>query len=248
MGKLVLLLLGLVIAHSAEARVFKLKEQSVGTYIQGTGGTSVLSNSAYSRTDATFENKVEYTTSAEFGLMFLASRTWIRLGVELIRPQAILGAQAKDASDNVLYRVDSNILAWGPVVNFEFPLKIGESTRFFFVAGLGYMKITVKNDYHMTTTGNTVYGVADYAEEASSYSFMGQGGLGMEVALADTATFVLSSGYRGLIGTNLKHERPNSAIGGNINAGDTLRDNNGDRTLDLSGFWAGVALRFYWNW
>jgi hypothetical protein len=248
MGKLFLVLLWSFVATHADARVFKLKEQTVGTYIQGTGGTSVLSNSAYSRTDATFENKVEYTTSAEFGLMFLASRTWIRLGIELIRPQAILGAQAKDSSDVVLYRVDSNVLAWGPVVNFEFPLSVGESSRFFVSGGLGYMKITVKNDYHMTSAGNTLYGVADYAEEASGYSFMGSAGLGFEMGLADTATFVLSSGYRGLIGSNLKHERANSGIGGAINSGDTLRDNNGDRIIDMSGFWAGAAFRFYWNW
>ncbi len=248
MGKLFLVLLGLFYASQADARVFKLKEQTVGTYFQGTGGTSVLSNTAYSRSNATFENKVEYTTSAEFGLMFLASRTWIRVGVELLRPQAIQGAQAKNASGTVLYRVDSNILAWGPVVNFEFPLNVGESTRFFVSGGLGYMKVTVKNDYHMTGEGSALYGVADYAEEASAYSFMGTGGVGFEVGLADTATFVLSTGYRALIGTNLKHERPNSTIDGNINAGDTFRDNNGDRTIDLSGFWAGAAFRFYWNW
>ncbi len=248
--RIVLLVCLILVGFTSQshARVFKLKEQTIGTYFGGTAGTSVLSNTAFSRTDVTIENKVDYMTSAEFGLMYLASRTWIRIGVELVRASPVTGAQATDTGGTVLYRVDSNILSWGPVINLEFPIRVGESSRIFLEGGIGYMKTTVKNDYHLTADGNALYGVADYAEEASSYSFKGNVGLGIEMGLADTATFVLTTGYRSLIGTNLKHERAITGIGGAINAGDTLRDNNGDRTIDMSGFYAGAAFRFYWNW
>jgi hypothetical protein len=238
----------LFLTSTAQARVFHLKEQSFGTYIEGTGGNSALGDSAFHHSGLSFENKEDYSLSGEFGLMFLASRTWIRLGIQLIRPHAIAGAQAADSSGSVLYRVDNSVLAWGPVATFEFPLKIGESSRLFVLGGLGYMKVTVKNDYHLTSAGNAVYHVADYAEEASAYSLMGQGGLGWEAALADNATFTLTTGYRGLVATSLKHERANATIDGAINAGDTWKDADGDRSLDLSGFWVGLGLRFYWNW
>jgi len=244
----VIVLCCFVFASLAEARVFRMKEQTAGTYIQGTAGNSLLGNSVFNRYDVNIENKVSYNAGGEFGLMFLASRTWIRVGVEIIRPHLIEGAQAKDTvSEQVYYRVNSSVLSWGPVVNLEFPLRVFESVRLFFTGGLGYMKTTVKNDYVMTSLGNTTYGVSDYTEEASAYSFMSQGGLGVEFALADSSTFVLSGGYRGLIASNLKHERSNATIDGNVNAGDSFRDGSGDRVINLSGYWVGLGLRFYWN-
>ncbi len=233
---------------SSHAKVFHLKEQTAGTYLQATGGTSLLNDTAYSKSDVTFENKVGYNMSGEFGFMFLASRTWIRLGVALLRPQVIEGAQAKDTSDAVLYRLNSGIIAFGPVMSFEFPIKVFESTRFYFMGGLGYMKVTVKNDYQFTAAGTTAYSLADYTEEASAYTWMSEVGIGMELPLADASTFILNTGYRSLTANGLKHERSTPAIGGAIDSGDTLKDSNGqDRNLNLSSYWVGIGLRFYWN-
>ena len=233
---------------SAEAKVFKLSDQNFGTYIFGTLGNSAVADSAYVRDNVSFENKVGYNGGGEVGVSFLLSRAWMRLGVELIRPQSIQGAQAVNSAGTTLYRVNSGILAWDPVANFELPIKVFEIARFYFVGGIGYMKVTVKNDYELTDAGRSTFGVTNYSEEATGYSFMGQGGLGMEISLADTATFTLGGGYRYLRAYGLQHERANSTVDGTISAGDTLRSNAGDRVIDLSGAYAMAGFRIYFNY
>jgi len=245
--KLVCAFLILFLGLSAEARVFKLKDETFAAYVHFMGGTSLIQKSSFERTDVTFSNKVDYNLSGDFGVLFAMSRANFKLGLEFIRPQVVSGAQAIGAGDVLYYRVTSGIISYGPVAGLDLILKAGESYRIYITTALGYMKTTLKNDYEFSSQGRTNYGgINDYTEEGSAIGAMGRGGLGLEFSLADTATLAFDVGYRSLTTTNLIHERTAVTLNGSVVSGGVMKDQNGnDRKVNLSGGWAGIGLRFY---
>jgi hypothetical protein len=241
-------LLQITALSRVEARVFKLTDESFATYLQGAVGPSLIQKSSYERSDVTFSNKVEYNLSGEVGVLFTVSRTNLKLGLEIIRPQAITGAQALGEGEVPYYRVTSGIISYGPTIGFDFLLGASPHFRFFVSASLGYMKTTLKNDYAFTSEGQTRYGLIDYTEEGSAYSVMTRGGLGVEFSFSDNVTMALDAGYRSLVATGLQHERVAITLGGPVSIGHTMKDENGaDRKVDLSGATMGVGLRFYFQ-
>ncbi|MGE3972997.1 MAG: hypothetical protein AB7F59_00575 [Bdellovibrionales bacterium] len=240
------ILLHIFFVANAEARVAKLKDQTLATYIHGTFGLSLIGKSPYERADVTFTNQVAYNASGEIGALFTLSRTNFKLGLEVIRPQLIQGAQAQGAGEVTLYRVTSGIVSYGPTLGFDFLLGSYDNFRFYITSSIGYMKTTLKNDYAFTDEGRTQYSLIDHTEEGSAYNVMSRGGLGMEFSFSDNTSLAMDLGYRSLVATGLVHERPAATFNGTVSAGDVMKDPNGNnRKVDLSGAWIGMGLRFY---
>ncbi len=226
----------------------KLKDHWIGTYLQGTGGPSLLQKSSFERNDVTFANKVDYNLSGEVGVLFAFERAVVKVGLEAVRPQVVQGGQATGAGEVTLYSVTSGIISYGPTVGLDLQLGNFENFRFYILASAGYMKTTLKNDYQFTTPGQTQYSLIDYTEEGSAYSIMGRGGVGLEFPFSDAVTMSLEVGYRSLVASGLVHERGATTFSGAVTAGQTMKNRNGvDRVVDLSGGWAGVGLRFYFE-
>jgi hypothetical protein len=248
--KSVSLFFGLLLASSAaQARVFDFNKETLASYFRGTAAQSNLKKTAFEKAggqDLTFSDQPSYNYSGEFGVLFKISNVNVRLGAEIFRPNAITGIEAKDASEAVLYTIDSGIISYGGVLSMDFPLVKGDRSRIFLSLGGGYFNTTLKNDFRFTSAGTSAYGVGDYVEEASAASYMGQASFGYEFLLSDSVTCVFDAGYRNMLINGLKHSRTATTLIGAVNPGQPMQNYDGaDRVLDLSGIWAGLSLRFY---
>ncbi|MEQ1875026.1 MAG: hypothetical protein ABL958_00175 [Bdellovibrionia bacterium] len=249
----ILLALSLLIGSSSEARVFNFKNEKFATYFRGTAGLSGLKKTAFESSggqNLTFSDQPNYNYTAEFGLLFSVSRMNVRMGLELFRPNAATGVEAKDASDVTLYTLNSTVIGYGGVMNLEFNMIEGDKSRLFFSGGGGYFTTSLKNEYAFTTAGNSAYPtVPNYVEEGSGYSFMGQASFGYEFHLSDTTTTVFDAGYRYMLVNSLKHSRDAVTLldpATPVTSGSNMKNRDGsDRTLDLSGIWVGLSLRIY---
>lgn len=252
---LAVLLTILGLAAPAHARIFNFKNEKFATYFRGTAGMSNLKKAAFERSggqdaggaELSFSDQTNYNYTGEFGIVFTVSRANVRLGLELLRPNAATGVEARNAGGTALYTVDSTVIGYGGVANMEFNLIQTDSSRLFFTGGGGYFSTTLKNEYRFTAAGQSAYpGQADYVEEGTAFNLMGQASFGYEFLFADSVTAVFDAGYRFLLVNNLKHSRDANTLTGTVAPGQTMQNRGGgDRSIDLSGIWVGLGLRFY---
>lgn len=254
--RLATIVLFIIVADFAEARVFSFTNSWVAGHIRGTGGLSSVSNDAYETTSGSstrFRNRdsVDYNFSGEAGFTFvLSDKIELQVGLEGIQSKNNK-AKGYSAGGSQLMSVDSKVTVFNPTLRVGYIFKTVENSRLSTYLGVGYATVKVANDYSLTSAGTTQYGgSATFKESWYTNTISYDLGASWEFFLFDNSTLTLSGGWRILNATNFTVEHDSAAIRGststNITKGTDVTDNTGkDVSLDMGGAYVGVTFRFY---
>jgi hypothetical protein len=251
MKKGLIIFILIVIGVVSQARVFSLLNETVAPYFKDNFGNSKVLQNAFDKSNGsniTIAKTASLNESGEFGLLITAPGFGFRVGIEMIRPSAIYAIQGMDTSLTPMYDFESYIQALIPKAGFDFGLYVTELSRVYLSVSGGSVTANIKNSYNLTAAGQTAFpGIADYVEESTGTSTMYETVFGYEHLLSDTTTFCFELGYRSLKVGQFKYKSDITDIYGTAHAaGDVVLNSDGlDRSLDFSGAFAGLALRFY---
>ncbi|AFY02770.1 hypothetical protein [Bdellovibrio bacteriovorus] len=239
----------LISATSAQARVFNINNETFAAYFDVSAGPSAIGTGAFDgeATGLSYSGGSGYNYSGEFGFLYTRQYMSLRFGLEIIRPSAIEGSSATNASETELYTADSQILGYAPKLGVEFNLQSNARSRSFVALGVGAASVTMKNSYTLTTDGQTAFpGVSNHDVEAKGSGTLLNASLGYEGLLTDTTTIVVEMGYRQLNIENLEYTKSVTTFKGPVNSGDKVTTAAGEqRDLNLSGAFIAIGFRFY---
>lgn len=247
MRKLLLSFL-LFFSLSVEARVFDISKDNVAPYFLVTGGSSQVDTNAVKdegNSGVTYSGGVTYNYTGEFGFIYSRALASLRLGFEILRPPLLNSAASNGTSE--LYTVQSDLLGYVPKLTLEVNLHGTNTYRSFVSVSVGSASLTMKNDYVLTSAGQTAYpGVADHSIEAKASSTLLAGSLGYEGILSDSTTYLIEFGYRQLKFDNFKYSKDVTTFSGAKASGDKVLTNTGaERVLDFGGGFISLGFRFY---
>ncbi len=244
-----LLLPVLVAVPTAEARVFDFKSESFALYVGGSFGSINAGDGAYALASGhgtQFDKKVQSATSAEFGLIFSATRFVLKFGGEYLMPRTQTGITGTSAAGAELFTLNSTVAAFIPMGNLELLFWKGATSRGYIGGGYGQAFVTLSNEYLFTAAGTSAFGVADYKEMAAGTAPFYQTYFGWEFLFTDTATLAFQLGYRSIKVEGLSATQPVTAITGpESNNTSIINMDGGQRSLDLGGGYANINFRFY---
>lgn len=235
---------------TADARNFDFKSESVATYFGGSYGTSRVGDAAYGfAADAAVstDKSVSTAASGEFGLLLSGKKMNLKLGAEYLLPRAYTDVKGTDAAGTELFELSSKVTALIPMATLEFLAYQGPTSRMLIGVGGGVAFVSVANQFRPTAAAAGPFpGVAEHTEEASERVSSFVGYLGYETLFTDTVTVSIQAGYRHLPVRSLKATKANTSFTGNQTEGSEILNTNGSsRSLDLSGPFVGLSLRFY---
>jgi hypothetical protein len=237
-----------LVSVGAEAKVFNLSKQTIGTYIRGTYGQSAVGKNAYgssSGSGTTFNDSFDFNTGGEFGIYTGVEQIGLRLSAEFLNPKAQKNINGVNSGGSTLMNLDSNIAAVIYKGSIEYSWFIDEASKWYLSLGVGSATVTLTNEY---TNIDASFGISDFTEKGTETLIMGEVLVGYEYNFSADTTVMLDLGWRQLHADGLQHTSNTTTFGGNVVAGDTMTNSDGsNRTLDLGGFFIGLGLRFYIN-
>lgn len=231
-----------------QARVFNIDKETAAAYFMMTGAGSQIGTNALngeSGAGVTFSGGTNYNYSGEFGFLYSRPYASLRFGLEIFKPSLLNSAATSGGAD--LYTAQSDIMGYAPKISLEVNLNRGGTYRSFIAVMAGTASMTLKNDYVLTSAGQSAYpGVADHSIEVKGSATLLAATLGYEGLLTDTTTIFVEFGYRQLKFDNLKYTKDVTTFSGTKTSGDTLENAVGaPRTLDFSGGFIGLGFRFF---
>ncbi len=234
---------------TAQARVFNINDESFAAYVRGSLGPKVENtlNSQSSGNGVILDSNHAADVSGEFGFLYASPYMNVRFGLEVLKPTDIKDAIAKNSTDAELYSMTSEISVMIPKFAVEVNAYRWPVSRVYISAGAGYANLAARNSYTMTTAGTTAFGgLTDFYEDLRGGAMAFEGTVGYEHLLTDSTTVVLEGGYRSLVFDDIRHNRDVTGFQGAVVKNDRARTMSGDpRTLNLSNYFAGLALRFW---
>jgi opacity protein-like surface antigen len=239
----------IALALPAEARKFDFKSESMAAYFRGTYGNTRLSDGMYSSSSGfgtVFDKKPQRNISAEFGFLFgIGGPLTLRLAGELLMPQRFEDINGTNSAGTALFTLKSEVLAYLLMSHIEYSIPLSPRTRFYLDGGVGLAQVTVDQTYTMTTAGAAAL-VPSYNETAVNRVTALSASLGYEFVMSDVVTAAFDLGYRHIPVSRLDATKAVTAIAGNEANGSSIKNGDGtDRIADLSGFFLGLAFRFY---
>lgn len=246
------LLAGLCIligALSAQARVFNLNNENFAAYVRGTYGPTFENtlNSQSSGNNVSLDSKHLYNLSGEFGFIYASPWVNVRFGLEVLKPRDIENETGRNASGTELYSMTSEVSVMIPKFALEMNVYHLDTARVYVSAGAGYANLAARNSYTMTSAGTSAFGMTEFYEDLRGGAMAFEGTVAYERLLTDSTTFVLEGGYRNMRFNDIKHNRDVTTISqGAVVKGDQAKTMDGSpRALNLSNWYAGLALRFW---
>jgi hypothetical protein len=234
------------------ARTFDFKSERFAPYIGGTYGLSQVSDSAYEGSSGnggvSTDQKVSMNMSGEIGFIFPSERFNFKLGLEFLAPKFLTGVNGTSSSGTNYFSLDSTLYATVPMATIEFlAFRTSESHMIIGIGG-GMAFLTLENNYTMTAAGTTALGVGNTDEKGTGQAPAGQVYLGYEFLISDTATIAFNVGYRYIQFSQINSSQTLSAPSGSETSGQALVNMDGsNRTVNLSGPFGGLSLRFYFG-
>lgn len=237
---------------TVEARVFNYKDASLAAFIRGTGGTSGVNQDPFANSsgvDTSVSGKISYAYSGELGAVIgLGDSMNLRIGAEGIQHHPLKEAKGSSPTDVERFTMESSVFVFNPNLTLEFFAAHSGSLRYYGSVGVGYAMIDVENRYTMSPT-NDLSVNTDFNEKMYATSTSYQVAAGLETLFVDNVTFAADVGYRYLKAASLKYRGDVNnfvaAPGTALKDAEVLNHDGSARSLDLSGFFVGVAFRFY---
>jgi hypothetical protein len=235
-------------ASIAEARTFDFKTESFAAYFAGTYGTSRAGDYAYSNSvkqGATADKAVTGAGSGEFGFLIPGNSVSFKIGLEYLVPKE-LSEIAISKGSTKYSTVHSKLSALIPMVSFEIPTFTTATSRMITGFGAGMAFISMENQHVLTAAGKAILPSGDFTESASGSALAAHAYFGYEFLASDTATLFANLGYRYIKATSFKSTQKATTFTGSEQDGTEIKNiDGGVRGIDLSGAYAGIALRFY---
>ena len=231
-----------MISAQAQARVFNMKNESVGSYLMFGAGGSLIKQQAFEGESVadTYDSEVKNNYSGEFGIITGAGPVAILFGMEIIQPTPLKEVVAKQNGTEV-YSFDSTIQVYTPKIGLNINLKTGSIYRIFVSGSAGYATAQIKNDYKTVTLSA---GDHEVAIKGSTLSY--SAGFGVEFFLMDTTTLVIGGDYRFMRFRDLRFGKDITTFTGVKTSGDSVTTiSDTKRDLDLSGAVMNLGFRFY---
>ncbi len=247
MQKIGILFILLFAFTKAEAKIFDFKNASYGAYVGGTYGPSSANDMAYAGADqqSSFDMKAQSNYSAEFGFLASTRRFNFKVFAEYLFPKHLTNVTASNSSGTAVYNLDTDVTVVIPGGGIEYAMKVGNTWRWLLGGGFGYAIATMDNKYTFTTAGQS-YGLSNFEENATSTSSMYMGYTSLEFQFTEIGTMMLTAGYRYLRFNSFSSTSNVTGFSGSEASGSTLTNQDGsNRTMNLSGPYAGVTFRFY---
>lgn len=236
-------------ASPALARTVNLMNESFAPYVRGTYQQSLLNKKTFADSSGSgnsFSGDLPSIANYEFGFAYSIKEITLRFGFEVIRPSAVKDISGTNAAGTELFTVDTDVSGYVPRIGLDINIKQWTSSRIFLNASYGLANVTVQNSYGFTSAGTAAYSLADFREEVKGSAPMTEYGLGFEYNAFDTTTVVLDAGYRYLKVDEFSHNVDVTNFQGAVTKGATALGNDGGRrSLDLSGYFASLHLRFW---
>jgi len=231
-----------------------MKNLSFAPYVRGTVGDSWLHQEAFTNElgSTSVDGTSLYSYSGEIGFVFRMTQGLnLRIGAEAFAPAPVSDAKGKDSTGAQLLTVNSSIFVFNPQVALEVvAVTFKSGSRVMITGGAGYAFVNLKNDYNVTTAGQTALGLPSYTETATATQINGFASTAYEFCMVDHVLGMLELGYRYLPVTGLEHSQAQKTFAektgnGAANGAPLLNSNGLQRQIDLSGFFVGLSFRFY---
>lgn len=231
-----------------------MKDLSLAPYLRGTFGDAWTHQEAFIQGlgATTVDQTVTYSFSGELGVMFrVAPVVNMRLGAEIFAPNPITGAEGTDANGNLLLTMNSNVFVFNPQVAIEVEtVRFKSGGRILWTVGVGDAFVSLKNQYTVTTAGQTALGLPSYDESASATVINGFTSAAWEFYMIDRIFGMLELGYRYMPVSKLVHGEDGKTFAEKTGSGPTagsavLNSDGNERKFDLSGVFVGMSFRFY---
>ncbi len=241
--KLVFLMVPIICASSAWARVFNLQKEKLSSYlVAGMSQSNLKATPLTAESSAVSFTEVYSTiTSGEFGITYGNGPFGFRFGFEIIKPLALTG-QGQDGAASDLYTYQTNINVMNPKIGADINVYTGQQFRLML---FGYYGLASYSN-SMSYTNNTLGGGAHTVEHRSSAPCYG-GGVAGEVAFFDTTTFIFDVAYRQLKFVNVKYGNSVTTLdgGAKVTGDPVLNDDGSPFQVDFTGVVINAGLRFY---
>jgi hypothetical protein len=236
-------------AGVAEARVFNITSEKFASYFLVNNGYANIKKTPFENESSggvTHSSGYSSILGGEFGFLYATPMVNFRFGFGIIKPANLKDVTASNSTDD-LYSVNSDLQGFVPKMGVEVNFSKAGSYRVFGVASYGSANITMKNTYILTAAGQAAYsGVANHTVEAKGSATEMYGGLGAEIHMTDTTTFMVEGGYRSLKFSKLTYAKAVDTFTGAQASGATVLDADGNqRALDFTGVLVTVGFRFY---
>lgn len=237
------LILAILVAGPAEARVFDMGRERFASYLLFTGGNSAIQDQPYKLESSAVstDTKIAQNLSGEFGFVYANKTLTLRFGFELMKPAKTL-AVASDAGGGALYSVQSDVSGYYPKLGLEVNFKTMPTWRVFLFGAAGQTSVSVTNTY----TAVTIAPSADFTTKYKGSATTWEAGLGSELFAFDTTTLVLMAGYRKMNADKLTYAEAVTEFNGARAAGDPVLMTDGtNRGIDFTGMFLGLGFRWY---
>jgi len=233
-----------ILTVDAQARVFKLKDSRFAGYLSATYGNSQIKDSFFeSESTATdFSKGFKTNLGGDFGFLYQTGYLGWIFGFEVIKPPKISGASATNAG-TTLYNYNSDIFVFVPKIGLEVVVFQYGNFRFAVNGAIGSATVTTENNYSNLTIAPN----ADFTVRGEGTAQMISGGVGAEWHMVDNATLVFQTQYRDLKFRKIKYSDavPASFQGAQPDGGTLTRLDGPNRTLDFTGVYTTLGLRFW---
>ncbi len=238
----------IITVSRVEARVFDFKNSSFGAFVGGTYGPSQAADMAYgasSGSGVSFDQTEQSNYSGEFGFLASTKRFNFKIYAEYLFPKHLTTVTGSNGAGTALYNLDTDVTALIPSAVLEFVVKSGTTWRWSVASGYGYAMATMINKYTFTTAGQS-FGLSNFEEKASATAPMFLGYTSLEFQFTDIATMMLSAGFRYLRLNPWTSTVSVAGFNGSEASGSILTNQDGsNRSVNLSGPFAGISFRFY---
>lgn len=247
----ILVLLAMLAPSVATARQFDFKSAGFGTYVRGEYGLATRGDASFadsSGANVSFSGSRSTTAGGEFGFLFAGEKSTFRLSAEVLLPKRLAGLEGTSSGGGVKYfDLDSKVTVITPQANLDFVVQPFAESRILASVGGGLALATTQNVYKMTSAGTAAFGgVTDHTETGKGQGIDAHASAIYEIMFADHATLAFDIGYRYCKISALTSSDDVHTFTGTYKAGDKLKNNDGsDRSIDLSGLFAGAGFRFY---
>ena len=232
-------------ATSSFAMQFDFKSAGAGTYFRGEYGLAQKGGASFEQSSGTgvsFDQSRTTNAAIEFGLLFRAGKSILRVSAVGLIPKSLSGVVGSVGGTSK-YTLDSKVFAVIPQATLDLLVKQWAESRFMISLGGGLAIVTTTNTYTMT---GGYAGVSDHTESGKGQGLSLHAGVAYEFVFADHATLVADLGYRYCRVASLTAKDAVTTFSGTYAEGATLKNMDGsDRSLDLGGVFGGLGFRFY---
>ena len=239
-------LLFLFLGTSLQAKVFNISQQNIATYLRGSYASSSVGSDAFAKSSGAgtiFSKKVANQASGEFGLFTSSGPLGLRLALEMLQPERIQGAIGSNTSGGSL-ELDSVISSQIYKLGVEYSWFLSPESKYWMAVSVGQAKVGLRNTYR-----NVVgYAVTDFVENSQETLIMGEIQFGYEHRFSADTTLMMDIGFRSMKAQRLRYTSDANSFLGAVTTGAAVANNDGSaRTIDMSGVYVGMGLRFYIN-